>query len=33
MEVQVPMPKEGTLPNPRSWEHAIHIIQAHRPAI
>ncbi len=33
MEILVPMPKEGTLPNPRSWEHTIHIIQAHRPAI
>lgn len=29
MEILVPMPKEGTLPNPRSWEHAMHIIQAH----
>lgn len=33
MEILVPMPKEGVLPNPRSWEHAMHIIQAHRPAI
>lgn len=33
MEILVPMPKEGMLPSPYSWEHAMHIIHAHRPAV